>query len=777
MTMETLPLPLLSDVFVLSQNAEAFSQTSHTLRVVSFDSLSRAKYLLVRYGPYLSLPMAALRHPKILSRPVARALITNGAIISRHFAQRLLRNHDGGYRPISISASTITHILDHAINTYGDFAATDDDRKVVADLFCQIMNSEEADKDLFAAQTRDLDTFLTRANFYPIPEIVYYADSVDVRHSHFYKSCPYEALLLLISSYSLPFLTRIVQQGYHIRHEHVQRFFSQFCLAVSVFRYPTSRASAALTSALQKLIDLRAITLSEDDIYQLIVHDMRQESVHVAGTLGHLSFGFSVQPIFERVVLEIMSDPQSMSWEKGFRRLYETMPCRDVMARALLKRFADVARLVIPAREGARLPVARRKDLDFGFGLTREFVLLVLQELGPVHLATRVVFAKLLLGIVAAGGEDYDPYGEKLGERLRLMQDMMEGGLWLTKRYLKWFAFASNGNSLREFLAKIEPNVQVLVDEAAEAEAGKDDDRVGIMGGAAAAAEFVFTVARDGHMEEGVMADKAKAEGGAGTDASVDADPTKQESESLTLVSAIKTTSPKTRPFNVILAEILAEERDRQRHLVVRGTGRRGARRRPLVARDMSKNPLIEVLSERLGGEVEKTPEGKEKEAEKEKEGNEMSAEGAEGSGGPSMEAVGEGKGKAAEPGMTGDEGSAVETLTDAAGERVNKGKAVETSTNMAAESGTAAAEGNAMDIPNDAAEKRAEESNKLAEPEIAESEVVESEAKAEVIESEMAESEMENGDESPVVAESEVVAADKDSVADAMVDEPGSGH
>ncbi|RUS34484.1 hypothetical protein BC938DRAFT_480157 [Jimgerdemannia flammicorona] len=567
--------------------------------------------------------MAALRHPEILTRPVSRALIANGAIVSRHFAQRLLRHHDGGYRPMHVSASTITYVLDNAINTYGDFSAPDDDRKNLADIFCLIMNSEDTDRERLATLTDHLDAVLESSSFYPIPEIVYYADSVDVRNGHFYKSYPYEAVLLLLVTYALPYLTRIVRAGYHLRHENVQRFFSQFCLAASVFRHSSSRASALLTIALQRLIDLRVISPTEDDIHQLIVHDMRQESVHVAGTLGHLRFSFPVKPIFERVVLEIISDPQFMSWEKGFRRLYETMPCPNVMARALLVRFADAAKLVVPPDsegEKGKMPVLRRRaDVDFGFGLTREFAMLVLHELGAKHPATRVVFAKLILGIVAAGGEDYDPYGDKLGERLRLMTDMMDGGLKLSKRHLKWFVFASNGNSLREFLTKVGDKIEIVVDEEDAAsvenkESTESEAEAGMLGEKTMHAEFVFSVASDRPLVEqegGIVV--GEVEGSEGTPqqqqqtTSVPASPIYSCTSTISSISvATQTPSPpttlKTRPLNGVLAEILTEERDRQRYLASKDPSRRGERRRLLVARDASKNPLIEELSVYLAG-------------------------------------------------------------------------------------------------------------------------------------------------------------------------------
>ncbi|RUP44380.1 hypothetical protein BC936DRAFT_149554 [Jimgerdemannia flammicorona] len=437
--MDNLPYLILAQIFThVADAAKDLCRVNKNFYALSQDSVTRANYLITRYGRYLSLGYAIAVHPRILTKHVAQILLKKGAAFPRYLAQKLAGR-------TNLSMRTAAFLMNRSCDTYGEHRSmAEDDWRAINDLFRQILCHDTLN---LAEAENSLDCLLTESNFVPIPGLSY--DITTYWHT------PFEKPLFLMSVYKANILIDVFRQGYHLSDIYVPEFISNF-IAEGMDLHCSNDLIAR---GLQLLIDHDVVPLQPADISQLLADYDEPVYRHDIQILKRLTLPPHIR--MPDIVRGLMTasieqpDPYVNLYYFPHCELYAQWPCPDAIIAAVERTYRvplsagdDPTRIAVP-----ELPP-----------LTAQWIL---ETMTPAHPSpVRILFDNLVLAVARnSSGYFLDVFGPP--SKRQLFDLYLDARVPITKRHVRWMRFCRNEPAVRLLLAKIRQRGAVAEDEDA----------------------------------------------------------------------------------------------------------------------------------------------------------------------------------------------------------------------------------------------------------------------------------------------------------------------
>lgn len=447
--MDSLPFPILAHIFThVADAAHMFCLVNKDFYALASDPVTRANYLITRYGRFLSLGYAIAVHPRILTVRVAEILLKKGAAFPRYLSQKLAGR-------TNLSMRTAAFLMTRSCDIYGENRSmSEDDWRTINDLFRQILCHDTIN---LIETEQVLDRLLIESNFIPIPNLSY--DITTYWHT------PFEKPLFLMSVYKSNVLVDIFRQGYHLSDIYVPEFISNF-IAEGMDLHCSNDLIAR---GLQLLIDHDVIPLQPADISQLLADYDEPVYRHDIQILKRLSLPPHIR--MPEIVRNLMTtsieqpDPYVNLYYFPHCELYAQWPCPDAIIAAVERTYRvplsagdDPTRIAVP-----ELPP-----------LTAQWIL---ETMTPAHPSpVRILFDNLVLAVARnSSGYFLDVFGPP--SKRQLFDLYLDARVPITKRHVRWMRYCRNDATVRLLLTKIRQRGAIAEDEDAylDSAVGGDD--------------------------------------------------------------------------------------------------------------------------------------------------------------------------------------------------------------------------------------------------------------------------------------------------------------
>ncbi|RUS14889.1 hypothetical protein BC937DRAFT_93186 [Endogone sp. FLAS-F59071] len=435
--MDSLPFPILAHIFThVADAAHMFCLVNKDFYALACDPVTRANYLITRYGRFLSLGYAIAVHPRILTVHVAQILLKKGAAFPRYLSQKLAGR-------TNLSMRTAAFLMNRSCDIYGENRSmSEDDWRTINDLFRQILCHDTIN---LTETEQVLDRLLIESNFIPIPNLSY--DITTYWHT------PFEKPLFLMSVYKSNVLVDIFRQGYHLSDIYVPEFISNF-IAEGMDLHCSNDLIAR---GLQLLIDHDVIPLQPADISQLLADYDEPVYRHDIQILKRLSLPPHIR--MPEIVRNLMTtsieqpDPYVNLYYFPHCELYAQWPCPDAIIAAVERTYRvplsagdDPTRIAVP-----ELPP-----------LTAQWIL---ETMTPAHPSpVRILFDNLVLAVARnSSGYFLDVFGPP--SKRQLFDLYLDARVPITKRHVRWMRYCRNDATVRLLLTKIRQRGAIAEDE------------------------------------------------------------------------------------------------------------------------------------------------------------------------------------------------------------------------------------------------------------------------------------------------------------------------